>query len=249
MISGMSFPLLAVATRFSSEGWLHPSRFVVNTAFWALGIVLQSALVYSIFRKGVARSFPCFAIIAIFYPLRSALLFALSGRIENDDYSTLYNALSLVEAPLQALVAIELLLRRMQEAGGWRALRAPLALLILSAPFALTSITIAAIPPRAQPDRVPVFMSFVMLVIFAVIVKGSRSANAIRISGGIACFALVQLAALAGRAHAMLLRDPLAYLAWGYAPAAIYLAIVLFWIVTFKREARSAVCTSQCVGT
>jgi hypothetical protein len=239
---------LALAVHSLPDAWLHPTRGEVNTAIWAAGIAIQIALVYVVFRRGVARGFPGFAVLAVFYPLRSALLFALSGRLESDDYNTLHNALSLAEAPLQLFVAIELLLRRMRETGGWTARRIPLALLMLCAPFVLTALTMNAIPSRVEHDRVPVFMGFVMLVVFAAIVKGSRSANAVQIGGGFALFALAQFAALAGRAHAMLLRDTSAYLAWGYVPAVSYLAIVLFWTAALKQEARATGGASRRVG-
>lgn len=227
----------ALATWLFSAAWLHPSRPAVNAAIWALGIALQSTLVFVVFRKGVVRSIPGFALIALFYPLRSALLYALSGRIESDDYNVLYNALSLAEAPLQAILTVELLFKRMRETGGFTARRAPLALLMLCAPFGLTAITMDALPSQAgAADRVPVFMGFVMLVVFAAICKGSRSANAVRIAGGFAFFALLELAGLAGRAHAMLFRDTPAFLAWSYVPGIGYLGIVCFWILTLRRE-------------
>jgi hypothetical protein len=229
--------------------WLHPSRSALNTAMWALGLVLQTILAWLVFRRRMARSFPGFALLVVFYPLRSAVLFALSGRIESDDYSTLFNALALAEAPLQAFVAIELLLRRLRETGGWTARRLPLALLILCVPFALTALTADALPSQVgAADRVPIFMGFVMLVVFAAICKGSRSANAVRIAGGFACFALFELAGLAGRAHAALYRDTPAFLAWSYVPGAGYLAIVLFWIATLRREARAADQTERRLG-
>jgi hypothetical protein len=210
----------ALATWLFSAAWLHPSRPAVNAAIWALGIALQSALVFVVFRKGVVRSIPGFALIALFYPLRSALLYALSGRIESDDYNVLYNALSLAEAPLQAILTVELLFKRMRETGGFTARRAPLALLMLCAPFGLTAITMDALPSQAG----------------AAICKGSRSANAVRIAGGFAFFALLELAGLAGRAHALLFRDTPAFLAWSYVPGIGYLGIVCFWILTLRRE-------------
>jgi hypothetical protein len=239
---------LAFAVHSPLDVWLHPSQGEVNTAIWVVGIAVQIALVVAIFRRGIARSFPGFAVLVVFYPLRSALLFALSGRLESDDYNALHNALSLAEAPLQLFVAIELLLRRMRETGGWTARRIPLALLIFSAPFALTAFAMNMIPARVGQDRVPVFMGFVMLVVFAAIVKGALSANAVRIAGGFALFALAQFAALAGRAHAMQLRDTSAYLAWSYLPAISYLAIVLFWTVALKRETKETGFASRRVG-
>jgi hypothetical protein len=229
---------LLVFVAWSVRGsWLHPSRYAVNTTLWGLGIVLQTALVYFLFRRSVVRSFPAFAALAVFYPVRSLLLFILSSRIEADDYSTVHSVASLLEAPLLALVAFELLWRRARERGGWGAGFSPWALLLLLAPLGLTAITMNAMPARVEADRVTLFMGFVMLMVFAFIVKGTRSVNAVRISGGFACFALAQFAALAARAHAMLLRDTPAYIAWGYLPVATYLAIVLFWIVALRREA------------
>jgi hypothetical protein len=239
MISRVALPLALLAAPVPGT-WLHPSRMAMNTAIWAVGLVLQCALAFAVFRKGIARSFLGFAILAVFYPVRSALLFALTGRIDNDDLGTLSNVLSWAEAPLEVFVAVELLIRRMRETGGWMAKRTLYLLLVICAPLVLTFITMATIPPRAEVEGLTVFMSFLMLTVFAIVVKGSRSMNAVCIISGFACLALAELVTILARVHYMTLRDTPAFIGWGYVPAVTYLVIVIFWIVALKPEAKPA---------
>lgn len=221
--------------------WLPlPSRMVVNTTIFALGLLLQCALVFAAFRKGVARRFPCFALLLLFYPLRASLLFALAGRVDTDAYNSVFSTLTLVEFPLQVLVAGELALRWITEKGGRARRRAAELLALVAAAGGLTALALHMITEHPLADRVQVCISFQMLALFGVIGSGTRMPNLRRISAGFAAFAVIQLTALAGKARAMALHSGEAYVGWSYVPACGYLAVVIFWLVSLRREPSKA---------
>lgn len=221
---------------------MHPSRLATNSTIWTLGFVLQCALVYVAFRRGVARRFPIFGSMLVFYPIRAALLFGLSGfglwapHIHGSLASSLYTALSFADVLLQLMVAVELAFNLIRGLGGWTQLRALLCLLLLGAACVFTWITLFLLPSRIAANGLQIFAWFALLVLVGAVLRGSRSPNLTRISAGLAVFSLMQLSALAGRAAAFLHRNPGQYVAWSYVPALGYLAIVIFWLVTLRKE-------------
>jgi len=221
---------------------MHPSRVATNTTIWTLGFVLQCALVYVAFRRGVARRFPIFGSMLVFYPIRAALLFGLSGfglwapHIRGSLAASLYSALSFADVVLQFMVAVELGVHFIRGIGGWTWLRALLCLLMLGAACVITWITLFLLPSRIAANGLQIFAWFALLVLVGAVLKGSRSPNLSRISAGLAVFSLMQLSALAGRAVAFLHRNAGQYVAWSYVPALGYLAIVIFWLITLREE-------------
>jgi len=219
---------------------MHPSRVATNTTIWTLGFVLQCALVYVAFRRGVARRFPIFGSMLVFYPIRAALLFGLSRfglwpHLRSSLAASLYTVLSFADILLQLMVAVELALHLIRGIGGWTRLRALLCLLLLGAACVFTWITLFLLPSRIAANGLQIFAWFALLLVGAVL-KGSRSPNLTRISAGLAVFSLMQLSALAGRTAAFLHRNVGQYVAWSYLPAMGYLAIVVFWLVTLRKE-------------
>jgi hypothetical protein len=221
-----------------------PSRLAVNRALWATGLLLQCALAVAVFRRGIARRFPCFAALICFYPLRAGSLFLLASRVDADVYDPLFSALAFIEILLQAAVAIELMWRIRQGMGterrtstlvGWLGL-----LILLGVAAGLTWLVLKFTPVRAPVDRVQVFVWFSMIALFGVALKYARSANPVRIPAGFAAFSLIQLAASFGRANAYLKHDASWYLGWSYTPAVGYLAVVIFWLTFLRKEQRRA---------
>lgn len=227
-----------------------PSRLAINRALWATGLALQCALAVEVFRRGIARRFPCFTALICFYPLRAGLLFLLASRIDADVYNPLFSALAFTEILLQVAVAVELLWRVNRETDAQEASaketsvdrrksrrRVGLALLILlGVAGSLTWLVLRFTPARAPADRVQVFLWFVMIALFAAALKYARSANPVRIAAGFAAFSLIQLAASFGRANAYFKHDAGWYLGWSYAPAVGYLAVVIFWLISLRNE-------------
>jgi hypothetical protein len=220
----ISFPALA-------------SRVTLNLALLGGGLVLECALVWAVFRRGIARRYPGFTALALFYPLRAAALFVLARRLDFDAYNSVFSVLEAAEIPLLAWVCVEIALRLMRKAGG-RSLRNGLALLVLAAiAFNLAWIALHAVPEKELADRMQIFAGILMIELFGVAWKLDRIGNLTRIPAGFAAYAIFQLAALAGRVHAMARHAQGWYIGWSYVPACGFLAVLIFWLGTLRREA------------
>jgi peptidoglycan/LPS O-acetylase OafA/YrhL len=217
-----------------------PSRAELNRAIWSGGLVLQAALVFVIFGRGVARRFPGFAALITLYPVRAALLFALAGRIEADDYDTMAHVLGMLELVLQAWVVVEIALRLAQAAGGWTWRRGMAALVLVALAVSLTTVTFHMLPAEQPADRMQIVAGFLMIGLCAVALKAAASKNLLPIPAGFAAFAVFQLASLAGCASAKAHQSTGAYLAWSYLPACGYLAVVVFWLAALRLKASPA---------
>lgn len=216
---------------------MHLSQPILNTAIWTISLLLQCALALAVFRRDVARRFPAFAVLIVFYPLRSALLFALSGRVDADAFHSLYSMLELAEVPLLAFVAMELLFRLVRTLGGWTLRRGFWPLLLLCAACGLTWVTLKALPARLVVDHVQLLMWYLMIALCGLMAFTCCRGDAMRIAVGFAAYSLIQLVTLDGRALAVASHDSGAYVAWSYLPAIGYLAVVVYWLLALKREA------------
>ena len=214
----------------------YPTRRALNTVIWAIGIALECILAFTIFFRRIARRFPFFTALMVFYPVRAAALFVAQGRMDGGLYDSIYGVLSFLEFLLQVFLAVEVGHRLIREAGGWTGWRRLVPVSIPLAAGVLAWIVGGAVAGKAPADRVEIFIWFLMIGLFAAAAKGSRAANPILITAGFAAFSLLQLAALAGRVHAYLGRDTGQYLAWSYIPAIGYLAVVVFWLIALRRE-------------
>ena len=229
------------STHLAPLDWVWtPSRLTINRILWATGLALQCALAVEVFRRGIARRFPCFAALICFYPLRAGVLFILAGRVDADVYNPLFSWLAFAEILLQAAIAVELIWRINQETGvesrsstgrRWVAL-----LIFMALAGGLTWLVLRFTPARTPVDRVQVFVWFLMIAPFFVGLRYARSVNPMRIAAGFAAFSVIQLAASFGRAHAFLKHDAGWYLGWSYAPGVGYLAVVIFWLISLRHE-------------
>jgi hypothetical protein len=219
--------------------WLQATalRMAANTVILAGGLLLQCALVWVLFVRGIARRFPGFTALLVFYPLRAAALFALARFLDADTYDSLFNLLGAVEIPLLAWVCIELTLRLVREAGGWRLRRGAAVLALAAIAVNMAWVALRLAPEKKLADCVQIGVGFLMLELFGVASKISGSKNLVRIPAGFAAFALFQFAALAGRSHALARHSSAEYIGWSYAPACGYLAVVVFWTIALVREA------------
>jgi hypothetical protein len=214
-----------------------PSRAALNGVILIGGVVLQAALVFVLFRRGIARRFPAFTSLLTFYLLRAALLFALGGRIDADAYETWHHVLAIVEVALQMWVAVEIVLRLVRARGGWTLKQIVLLLLLAGGACGLAWITLEMAPKKELIDSLQVLWWFVMVGLFAASLMAARQRNLLRIAAGFAAFSVVQLAALAGRSSAVVHHANRSYVLWSYAPACGYLAVVVFWMLALAREA------------
>jgi hypothetical protein len=213
-----------------------PSRAVLNRGIWGVGLVLQAALVFVVFRRGVARRFPGFTALITLYPVRAALLFALAGRIEADDYDTMGRVLGVLELVLQAWVVVEIVLRLVRAAGGWTRQRGLAAVALIAIGLGLTAITFHMLSAEQPADRMQILAGFLMIGLFFIALKVAGSRNLVLLPAGFAAFAVFQLASLAGCVFATAHQNTDAYLVWSYLPGCGYLAVVGFWLISLKRE-------------
>jgi hypothetical protein len=121
--------------------------------------------------------------------------------------------------------------------GGWALKQVVLLLLLAGCACGLAWITLEMAPKKELADSLQVLWWFVMLSLFAGTLMAARQRNLLRIAAGFAAFSVVQLAALAGRSHAVMHHANGSYVLWSYAPACGYLAVVVFWMAALVREA------------
>lgn len=221
-----------------------PSRTTVNDSILAAGIALQCALVGVIFLRGVARRFPGFAALLIFYTLRAGSLFLLVRYLDADAYRTLFRVLEAVEVLLEIWVGAEIVKGLLSEQaseqesqqGRRTQSRAAILVLLPCAALGLTWGVASMLPQKQLADRVQMLAWFLMLALFAAAWKAARSKSLVRIPAGFAAFAVFQFAALAGRMYATAHHATGAYILWSYVPACGYLAVLIYWIGALRTE-------------
>jgi hypothetical protein len=223
-----------------------PSPQTINTIVWTFSLALQTLLVVAVFGRGLARRLPCFAILILFYPLRSALLFSLFGHIPADDYRSLYSALSLVDILLQIAFALEIALRLIRQPGKLTLSRSLFVLLPLVAAAAAAFIILFLLPHHAPipADRVQTLVSCLLIGLFLSTVLATTSPLFRITTLGFALYSSVSLIAQVARLNAALHRNAAAYSAWSYATAAAYLLIVLLWFFALKPDGSAGTFTT-----
>ena len=208
------------------------------TLTWSLGLALQIALAIVVLWRGVWRRLPCFTLMLVAYPLRSAALYLLFGHVDHDAYVHTAQLLSLVGLALNALVAGELgvrLTHATEPAAATFVRRWTPLLTAFIAATALTALLAATLPtPTPYPlDRVQTFLSALLLGL-GVWTLLARVRGLLRIAAtGLAAAALVDLITTALRVVAASRHDMATFATASYADAFAYLAVVLFWLIAF----------------
>jgi hypothetical protein len=211
----------------------------INTIVWTFSLALQMLLVVAVFGRGLARRLPSFAVLIVFYPLRSALLFALFGHIPADDYGSLYSTLSLFDILLQIAFALEIAFRLLRQPGKLTLRPCLFILLPLLAAAACALITLTLLPHHSPipVDRLQTFVSCILIGLFVSTILTATS-SLLRITTlGFALYSSVSLIAQAARLNAALHRNAAAYTAWSYTTAAAWLLVILLWFFALKPEA------------
>jgi hypothetical protein len=211
----------------------------MNNWIWAIGLVLQCALLGALVKRSVARRFPFFTSLIGLYILRSVFLFTAFGHLSAAAYTLSNTTLSLTDVALQVLVAWELF------TGGHGSLLYRLAVF-----FALVAISAVAtwgissmVPanPRSPIDRGVLFPCVLMLMVAAVTVFrswGSYASARLRVLEGFAVLAAAGIVSQIGRTLAALDREPRLYMRWSYTEAIAYLAVLLWWLGTVHDDGR-----------
>jgi hypothetical protein len=216
------------------------TRTAINDSFLALGLLLQSSLLALLFTRRIARRLPFFATLLAFYLIRSALLFTLSGHIDSDAYTDLYNGLSVLDLLLQLIVAIEIAVRLTRVSGGFATRRDMLFVLPCLA-FGATWLTCQMLPivTRLPPDRLQLFNWFALLLLgIWSLTLPTHDPPALsllrRVSVGLAVYGLLGVGATIARTLAAADRNARIFAESSYILPIAWLLIVPCWIVILK---------------
>jgi hypothetical protein len=218
------------------------SHAAINDTFWLVSLLLQLLLVGLLFTRGIHRKLPVLTTLLIFYPLRSILLFALSGHLSPPTFANIYSSLSVVDIILQFLLAIEIAVHLFRHTAARISHRIVvlsfLAVLACIATFFLTRI----LPPDPPipPDRVQIYDSFLLLFLSIWVITRNAPALLLRVSLGFGAYAAIDLLATVIRTVAATRHDVPTFEIWSYIRSATYVLVVIFWILALQTEPASA---------
>lgn len=217
---------------------------VLNVCLWAAGLALQLLLVAALFARGVAKRFPVFTTLILFYVARSVFLFTLFGHVAQSTYSGLYDLLSWIDLSLQILLAVEIGASILRHSGGQgsssRRTTAIGTILVFTA-LMIAGVVAALLP---SPGRIPVdrgaaFAAVLMLFLMTWAVAIRLPGPSRRIVEGFAVYGASAVAIGLERSYAALYRNAAAYTAGSYSQACVYIIVVAYWLFTLKLQART----------
>ena len=217
------------------------AQATLNTIVWIFSAALQLALFAALFSRRLARRIPIFTALIGFYLARSIFLYLVFGHIGLATYHALYDNLQIVDLLLQAGVAIEIAIHLSNSEPNLTLRRGltPLALLALA--VLCTALATMLLPAHAPipADRAQLFFSFLMILLFvwSQTTPATLTRNEV---AGFALYGIVNLSASFGRTYAALHEDLASYAIWSYALAVIYLIVILYWLLTLKRQPEKA---------
>lgn len=212
------------------------AQAALNAFVWLFSVALQLALFSVLFTRGLARRIPIFTALIGFYLARSILLYLIFGHIGLPAYRAIYDNLQIVDLILQAGVAIEIAIHLSNSQPNLTLRRGltPLALLALAVIGTALATTMLPAHAPIPADRAQLFFSFLMVLLF--VWSQTTPATLTRnVAAGFALYGVVNLTASFGRTYAVLHENFIAYAIWSYALAAIYLVVILYWLLTLKR--------------
>lgn len=210
----------------------------INLCLWATGLVLQAGLVAALLLRRLARRFPIFTILIVFYTLRSAILFASFGYVSRTTYAVLYDAFSWADLCMQILLAMEIASCVLRQTGMRTRRYVVRAAVLLVMGTAMAASAAAALPAqgRVPVDRGAAFTSVLMLLLLLWMILAGISGAPRRIAEGFAVYGVSGVLAGMARSYSALHRNTGAYAAASYAQAGIYMAVVVFWLFALRAQ-------------
>ena len=208
----------------------------LNNALFTLSLLLQLALLVTLFRKRIVRTYPVFTALIAFYLLRAILLFSIFGHLSPEAYDALYANLSLLDILLQLATVIELVVHIIRSQSRSLLLRLTPALIAVIIATIATAVVVSRLPARtAIPiDRSQLFLSFLLLLVFLWAALTPSPSLLRRLTEGFALNALLTLCAIAGHVLAASHRDARSYTLWSYVAATAWLLTVTLWLFTLR---------------
>ncbi len=210
------------------------TREALNNSIWSVSLVLQFGLLALMFLRRIAGRIPSFTVLLVFYPVRAAVLYFLSGHLAKDDFLSLYQGLALAALVLVILVAAELGWRlwKVLSRARWGLLATPVVAAVAAQGLWRSLPTKSLVPA----DRVEMFGSALMILLFAFALAGRAPEFLRKVTGGLAAFGLVDLMATTGKHIAAERRDAAMFAGWSYANSGVYVLVVLFWMLSLRRQ-------------
>jgi len=218
-----------------------PAQTTINTLLLTLSAAVELTLLVALFSRGIVRRAPVFTVLIAFYLVRSVLLYAIFHHMNVASYHALYDSLQLTGLVVEAAVAIEIAVHLARSRAEQTLLNglAPVALLALA--VLCTALATMLLPEHAPipTDRAELFFSFLMVLLFAWSLA-TPVMLARNIAAGFALYSIADLSSSFGRTYAALHQNAAAYELWSYAVAAIYIFVVLYWLLTLRGHERAA---------
>jgi hypothetical protein len=202
------------------------------------GTGLELALLLFMFRRGVARLYPIFASLIVFYIARSLALFFLFGHMSTENYMDLNNVLSWVDLCIQLLVVCEISFRLLRErrkgSGGQPALFAATLVAVV------TAIVVAGgvFRPGMHTDRSTAVVALLMLFLGLWTVFAHFGGVPRYLALGFAAFGLLSVGADLVRREASLHRNASLWMVGSWLAPGAWVAVLIFWLFALKSRNR-----------
>jgi hypothetical protein len=154
--------------------------------------------------------------------------------------------LAAIDLVLQVAVAVEIAVQLVRGWGGLARMQAWVVGLIPLLSLAATAAMLRLLPMRLggqtplPPDRIQMFESFGMILLWVCAFVWTAAPLLRRVLTGFAAYGAVNVAAMLGRSVAAMHRDGRAFVTWSYVVAGMYVAVVVWWIVTLRGDERAA---------
>ena len=219
-----------------------------NGLLLSITFIASMTLLAMMQRRRLIRRLSLFFVLLLFYIFRSALLIVAVRIFARPAYIQLASILSLLDLGLQLALAYSLTrsltqLRLSPQGSATPRLRdSPLFLFAVALLVAggLTLVLVSAFPIDSPVplDRGIIFTALVFLLLFFV---RNRNANApeARLLIGFCVVGAANILAQYGRTVAAVQHEPRLFLAWAYGNIAVWVCVLVFWILRLGVEGQS----------
>lgn len=220
----------------------------LDQLLWAAGFGLHLVLLAILILRRRYRQFPLFTALIAANVLRTVVLFFLRARLSALTYFYVFWSLGVVDTLLQFAVVYEIAMQVFRPVGAWaRDVRGPLIVIGAVCVALAGGLAWLASPPTRFPVQGIVlkgtfFVAVILTELFlGIIVLSVRAGlpwrtHAARIGQGLGLYSLFDIVLEAVHNYYGVPADAGLYTALSHLRMAIYLACVLFWIVTIERE-------------
>jgi hypothetical protein len=216
--------------------------------FWAVGFLENLGLLFVLWHRRLATSFPFFTALAILSVIRTIVLYFVLNHGTKDSYFYTYWSLAIVDTMLQLGIVYEIASRVFRPVGVWAAdVRASFLWLAgLSIAVALGLSWLASPPARTWAQsfvtKGALFASALMSELFVLMMSLSIGAgfpwktHVAKIAQGLGAYSLVCLLIATGHSYFGVGRDVPAFVFLSRIRIASYLTCVAYWAVMLWRK-------------